>query len=290
MADIVQNDYNFDFIPNDEKLLVFALEAPLSIIPENVKTTLNEFMANLDIYHSGVGFLGKGVFSLGYNAKNGMGHAILPTIDNNTITWTNDSVIEIHKDENYIRKYWKNSNYITTITKKQFLELKDRIFNEFMPVTDKYALFEVDVSSVGVDIKSATCDSFVKFVLNTLPNKNMITEQRITDIIINTQSPPKLLSPDKPEDLKKIITFYKSLEANIPDVIKNIDTIPYKATSLIFDIITHQSKLVMQIISELEAVYTGKAKSQTLAQLVKDMNTFKTFMEKKCKNTKIWKN
>ena len=42
----------------------------------------------------------------------------------------------------------------------------------------------------------------------------------------------------------------------------------------------------MQIISELEAVYTGKAKSQTLAQLVKDMNTFKTFMGKEMQKYK----
>lgn len=213
-------DISFDFLP-DEDIRVFYLEAPLSIFHEHsVRATAGLSLVEVNGFHTGVGFqVGNMKFYLDYTAVGSMFSALYPTgvdASGNPI-WENATMVTIGELSS---EYWEHSTYLCNITKKQFLNLRDKILNEFLPHNPSYALFCVakstDITDIGNPIlRSSTCDDFVLYVIHTLHNMKVqldfITHPKMTIAAIISPT-VKLLDYNNPDDKITILTFYNNIQ------------------------------------------------------------------------------
>lgn len=254
-------DVNFDFLDSNENISVYYLEAKLSLlagldkihlpIPESEKSIFS-----VNAYHTGVGFVtntknGKYAFVLDLIAANGMINAILPTINNNTITWKNQTQITYNDiDDNY----WDNSTYICDITYNDFQNLKKDILNKYIPVHQLYTLFRVAKSTSIQDLlkpmmMSTVCDDFCFYILETLQKKYKAhvfyqTYPKINIAAFITNTTPKKLDPT--QNKQAILNFYNKLLQGINKILKDYN--------LILDTYKNSHKINFGLIQQIYAI------------------------------------
>ena len=227
-----------------------------------------------NISHYGVGFIcGNLKFDLDYDAIKGMGNAVFPTINSDEIIWNNDAEIQLNINRDWLEEYWERSNYLATITVKQFNILLKSIFEDFMPVNSKYELYDVINEKGKYQVKSSTCATFVDFVFDFLPNKNLMTRQLTINFdIFSEQKNIQTLDVDKPKHKKMIRAFYEKLTVNYSGFIKNIPNIPSQASALLNQIIRDQNKDIVEIIDSINTLLDESAAPKDKIVAINNLN------------------
>jgi hypothetical protein len=216
---------NFDFIDDNDDIKVFALEAPLSLIPKKIINELERMMITLNGYHTGIGFIiGNKSLIIDYTAVYGMGGCFLPDekeLCKGNLVWANNSYIEVgNQDEqkwSNDQGYWKHSSYLTTINKKQFLSLRNSILDEFLVKNPYYVFFGVKSNTAGQILRDSICDSLLTFVIKTLQNPeinaefNFLTYPYLSKANLITSKPVKMLDVKNEDDKKSIVDFYQKI-------------------------------------------------------------------------------
>jgi len=235
----INKNTNFDFLVDYEDIKVFYNESTLSSAQNLIPAALEKYKDLIQIngYHTAVGFQSNSyAFTIDLIIPLGITASLSPTItkDDNLI-WYNQNELT-YNDANSVlpdtkTPYWDRSTYITTITKSIFMEvLKD--IKGYLATYPIYALFNVvrptDLDLLYPELKGVTCDSFAYFVLNKLktygakvnfmvpPKSNLVAY--VADSYIQ-------LDISKPEDKKKIITFYKKYNIAFKKIVQEIQSI-----------------------------------------------------------------
>jgi hypothetical protein len=243
---IVTRDTCFDFVPYDP-IQVFFIEAtlgPLASAMGKLKGNLfKDSFITVDGFHTGIGFVSNNIsFSLGLEIISGdMKSALIPKMDTKTQTVSWDG----SQNAIYLRSldpnYWSESAYLCTITRDQFMALKNSIFTKggFLELNPYYALFKVinDVtppsptpslsyprgSIMNPFLKSADCDDFAYYCINYLNHTLSVklefaTRPHYTSAALVTQNLPVKLKNDDP----KIWQFYSGFNSRL---LKDLNTL-----------------------------------------------------------------
>ena len=276
---------NFDFIGKNDKIQVFYLEAPLSMIPASIEKKLASMMTTLNAYHTGIGFLvNNKSLIIDYTATYGMAKAMLPdfkSLMQNNLEWSNEAYIEIgnKKEQEWGNNegYWKKSTYLTSINKSQFLELRNCILNDFLHTNPCYVFFGVKNIVDGHSLRESICDDLPLFVIKKLLKMgvefNFLTYPYISRADIITKSPIKKLDVSKPDDKNLVVEFYKKLYSYIGDArnyLKGdiLSKLPWIEDNIeeLFTHIKYNQSLLTQLYKQLDTVilysydneYSGK--------------------------------
>ena len=257
--EFITDNTNFDFLVDYEPIKVFYNESILdmatNIIDKILPTELQESnLIQLNGYHTSVGFQSDSyAFTTDLICENGIGETLAPDIEGNTLNWNNQNQLT-YNDANSVMQntnipYWDRSTYITTITKKDFMNVLTDI-KKYLTTYPIYALFNVNLSSntdlLHPDLHGLTCDSFAYFVLNKLQKYgakiNIMTppKSNIVTYVADTITPLHF-SKDKEE----IITFYKNYKKLYKKIAREIGSI---TTLNILQVITN---IHNQILAEL---------------------------------------
>lgn len=161
--------------PSDLKFRIYYLEAPLSILGEQIY--LKQLQGNLlsiNGYHTGIGFQSLDVsrpyqFTYDYIVASGFSFtSLLPKIvtdnqGNRDLIWNNRGEIT---QGNFIDKvYWERSTYVTTLSSDQVVKLQEWILNVWIPRNPIYSLLSAIKSEDPNDIfnpifRPSICDTF----------------------------------------------------------------------------------------------------------------------------------
>jgi hypothetical protein len=258
---IVSGKTCFDFVPYDP-IHVFFLEAtlgPLATAMGRLKGTFfKDSFITVDAFHTGIGFISNNIsFSLGLEIVSGnMMSALIPKLDAKaqTVGWdgSQNAIYLRSLDPNY----WSESAYICTITRDQFMDLKNSIFTKggFLDLNPNYALFKVinDVtppnstpipsyphgSIMNPFLKSADCDDFAYYCINYLTNELSVkpefaTRPHYSSAALVTKNPPVKLKDGDP----KIWQFYSTFKTKLLNDLNTLvadcnNNSPVKATTI----------------------------------------------------------
>ena len=257
--EFITNSTNFDFLVDYEPIKVFYNESILgmatNIIDKILPPELQQSnLIQLNGYHTSVGFQSDSyAFTTDLICGKGMAGTLYPDIEGNTLIWNNENQLT-YNDANSVMQntkipYWDRSTYITTITKKDFMNvLKD--IKKYLTTYPIYALFNVNLSSnvdlLHPDLHGLTCDSFAYFVLNKLQTYgakiNIMTPPK-SNIVTYVADHIKIL--DFSKDKEEIITFYKNYKKLYKKIANEIVSI---STLNIVQVITN---IHNQILGEL---------------------------------------
>jgi hypothetical protein len=257
--EFITGNTNFDFLVDYEPIKVFYNESILGMATNIIDKILppelqDSNLIQLNGYHTSVGFQSDSyAFTTDLICENGIGETLAPDIEGNTLNWNNQNQLT-YNDANSVMQntnipYWDRSTYITTITKKDFMNVLTDI-KKYLTTYPIYALFNVNLSSntdlLHPDLHGLTCDSFAYFVLNKLQKYgakiNIMTppKSNIVTYVADTITPLHF-SKDKEE----IITFYKNYKKLYNKIAREIGSI---TTLNILQVITN---IHNQILAEL---------------------------------------
>jgi hypothetical protein len=233
---IIDINTSFDFLVDYEPIKVFYNEAILDTVENIIPANLQKYkdLIQINAYHTAVGFQSDSYsFTIDLICPTGMSATLSPTITNNRLIWNNTNQITYNNANSVIYRtktpYWDHSTYITTITKKNFMDLLKDI-KGYLATRPIYALFNV-VNSKKIDLlhpelTGLTCDSFAYFVLNKLQTNGSK---------INIMTPPKsnivtyvadtITQLDFSKYKKEIIDFYNNYNIVYAQIVKEIQTI-----------------------------------------------------------------
>jgi len=220
---ISKTEPSFDFLLSSkcENIKVFYLEAPLS-----VAKPANTMFTQIHLYHTGLGFeCGDVRFEIEFTANTPMTDAIIPTIKDDTLIWTNDTSVRLGE---LSLDYWIVNTYLCTITRDQFFKFRDDILSYYIPNNLYYVLAKGSATSSTYDLenpylKSSSCDDFVIYGLNFFKNLGVKIEYVTYPKFIsaNLIGVIKKLDYDKNKD--EILDFYKNLIAFFDHYTEYID-------------------------------------------------------------------
>jgi hypothetical protein len=251
MADldaVVTEKTSFDFVPY-EPIKVFFLEATLGPLTTAMSTLKANFfkdsIVTVDGFHTAIGFISGDIsFSLGLEILSGdMRAAIMPKLNTTTetVSW------EGSENAIYLRSlnpnYWSDSSYLCTITRDDFMHLKNSIFVKggFLDLNPYYALFKVinnatppsptpllsypHGSIMNPLLKSADCDDFSYYCINHLIHEHGVklefaTRPYYTSAALVTNTEPKKLDDKNP----LIWKFYSGLESKLLNDLNSLAT------------------------------------------------------------------
>lgn len=266
---IITKATSFEFIPYAD-IQVFFLEATLGALSKEISKLQGMFydhgIVSVDGFHTGIGFVCKDIsFSLGLEIKGGMKDAFFPTMNtsNHTLSWSNaDNEIWLRSlDPNY----WVESSYICTITRDQFMKLKDSIYTDYMPHNPQYCLFKVlnnvstpspapttsyiEGSIMNPYVMSSDCDDFAYYIINHI-RKNLkvdlkfVTRPYYTSASLVTLGPPKQLLDNDPA----IWAFYSGVGKQLVAYLNKFVAICNKGVPL-----PHPATTLEEAIQNIEA-------------------------------------
>jgi hypothetical protein len=219
-------DQSFDFLSCDEPIQVFWIESETSAI-EAFDTPAMQAMHPLltfNINHVGIGFKTKNTkFYLDFLTE-GMVGAVLPEVVDNKgvreLKWNNSTYVSIG---DFTDNYWTKSSYVATISKKQFMNLKHNILNDFLPNNLHYVLFSLSKNNSVRDLlnpvfNNTVCDTFAIYVLNVLQQKLNVPIDYLVKPHIAISSFISNTPPVKETNMNLIIDYYETLTAKFNSV------------------------------------------------------------------------
>ena len=233
---VIDNNTRFDFLVDYEPIKVFYNEAILDTVESIIPANLQKYkdLIQINAYHTAVAFQSDSYsFTIDLICPTGMSATLAPTITNNNLIWNNKNQITYNDANSVISgtktPYWDHSTYITTITKKNFMDLLKDI-KGYLATYPIYALFNVvnsaEIDLLHPDLAGLTCDSFAYFVLNKLQKNgakvNIMTPPK-SNIVSYVADTITLL--DFSKDKKEIIDFYNNYNIVYAQIVKEIQTI-----------------------------------------------------------------
>jgi len=288
------NDISFDFLPYDTPIRVYFLEAPLGFL-ENISilSAAGHPVLNINGYHSGIGFVcGDISFYFDYMADAGIGGTLLPLVDDcSNITWNNKTKITIGSMNT---DYWTRSSYLTSITREQFMSLKDWSINVYLPISPMYVLFGIVKDSTPESIfnpikRGSTCYNYAYGIINMLQNHlgvkiNYMTKPAYDATLIIPDGELTILNISNVVDKIAIVKFYKDTQdfmvecsALATDIKKQIDKSSYDLATVMklgYDLMTKVYARWLTLKQNTFIYYTYDAKNipQYYAFSIKTIN------------------